>query len=281
MYEGATPTKFGRNHVLPRLEAERTFFHHDEPLEEVENQIPIPVLDQEDLNAQGINVSVLVPGAQQVDALGSCTAQATTAHIAQLAVSAGKALSDVTLRTPGGKSFTLSASSQTNEEFAIVFYHLDTMQTGDIGSEWPPTDCGSTGQDCCAMAIKLGLVKNYIAPNTIKGALLALQTGTVIQGAPWFNSWMSPDSSGFVDGDGSVEALEAAIDSGVAGGHETCQYGIQQLGQTKAGVVDLQKTVIKVRNSWSTQFGLNGDYLLHASTLDLLNQYVDYKQMVV
>jgi hypothetical protein len=40
-------------------------------------------------------------------------------------------------------------------------------------------------------------------------------------------------------------------------------------------------TVIKVRNSWSTQFGLNGDYLLHASTLNYLAGYYDYKTAAV
>ena len=102
-----------------------------------------------------------------------------------------------------------------------------------------------------------------------------------MQGGPWFNSWMKPDSNGFVDGDGSYEAMRASVKSGVAGGHETLQRGITQLALTSSGSVDLGNTVIKVRNSWSTQFGLNGDYLLHASTLNYLLRYYDFKAVVL
>jgi hypothetical protein len=102
----------------------------------------------------------------------------------------------------------------------------------------------------------------------------------VIQGTPWFNAWMRPDSDGFVDGDGSLDALKSAMDSGVAGGHETCQRGIVQLAAVR-GRVDLANTVIRVRNSWSETFCLSGDFLLHASTLDMLGSYVDFKQFIV
>ena len=84
-----------------------------------------------------------------------------------------------------------------------------------------------------------------------------------------------------MDGDGSYEAMRASVKSGVAGGHETLQRGITQLALTSSGSVDLGNTVIKVRNSWSTQFGLNGDYLLHASTLNYLLRYYDFKAVVL
>jgi hypothetical protein len=102
-----------------------------------------------------------------------------------------------------------------------------------------------------------------------------------MQGGPWFNSWFKPDSNGFVDGDGSIEALQAAIKSGVAGGHETLQHGIPQIAQASDGSVELQNTYIKVRNSWSMQFGVDGDYLLHASTLSYLGRHYDYKTAVI
>jgi hypothetical protein len=289
MYEGATPTKFGRIHVPAKLDPDRALYHASEVLKEVSWDIPIPVLDQEDLLEQDINTGAMIPGAVAVDALGSCTANASTEHIAQLSAAAGKALETLEIGF-GGKVWRMAPASAlnsaaTNEEWAIVFYHVDTAQTGVPSEEWPPTDCGSTGQACCEQAVKSGLAKDYIAPQNIQGALLALQSGTVIQGAPWFNAWMTPDSLGFVDGDGSVEALEAAVKSGVAGGHETCQRAIAQLAQTKLGAIDLANTYVKIRNSWSAQFnaasGLDGDYLMHASTLDLLGHYVDYKQMVV
>jgi hypothetical protein len=54
-----------------------------------------------------------------------------------------------------------------------------------------------------------------------------------------------------------------------------------QLALSSNGGVDLANTVIKVRNSRSTQFGLNGDYLLHASTLNYLVRYYDFKAVVL
>jgi hypothetical protein len=102
-----------------------------------------------------------------------------------------------------------------------------------------------------------------------------------MQGGPWFNAWMNPDSNGFVDGDGSYSAFRSAVESGAAGGHETLQCGIPQLAQTSNGAIELANTVIKVRNSWSTQFGLNGDFLLHASTLHHLSRYYDFKAAII
>ena len=78
-YPALTATKFGRVQTAPPLQFWR--MHVAAPpvaLREVQHQVPIPVLDQEDLNAQGIDTSAIVPGAQRVDALGSCTCNAGT-----------------------------------------------------------------------------------------------------------------------------------------------------------------------------------------------------------
>lgn len=271
MYEGPTPTKFGQYRVAEPLRFDRMHLHLGGELREVSWGIPIPVLDQEDLTKQGIDTATLIPGAQQADALGSCTANATTASLAERYAAAGKDL-------PAGLS---TSDAKADEEFAIRFYHACTYQTGDPSQEWPPTDCGSTGLYCCQELERQSLIGSY---NTATGGLnllSLLQGGTVIMGSPWFNSWFNPDSQGFVDGDGSMGALQAANDSGVAGGHETCIREIAQLAQASNGTVDLQNTVLRVRNSWSADWNLGGDYLIHASTLDYLSQYVDYKQFVL
>jgi len=282
MYQGPTRTKFGQFSVAEPLRFDLLEFHDRSPLKEVEHDIPIPVLDQEDLQAQGIEVSTLVSGAQNIDALGSCTCNSGTAHIAERWVAAGKDLSAIKLTGGANGPVSLSgADSKGDEEFAIVLYHLVTDQTGDPSQEWPPTDCGSNGLYVCQELITQGLAASYKSAPNVTGALSMLQTTTVMQGGPWFNSWMTPDAKGFVDGDGSYEALQAAIHSGVAGGHETLQHGIPQLAQMADGTVDLANTVIQVRNSWSTKFGLGGDYLLHASTLSHLARYYDFKAVVL
>jgi len=283
MFAGPTATKFGRIQSTPPMQMDRLVVHDGSPLREVEHEIPIPVLDQEDLFAQGIDTSKLIPGAQKVNALGSCTCNAGAAHLAERYIAAGKSLADTAFHhlPSGAQTWPLSGNAVQDEEFAIVLYHLVTDQTGDPASEWPPSDVGSSGIYVCDQLERMGLAATYKSGSGVLGALSLLQSGTVMQGAPWFNSWMNPDSEGFIDGDGSLGAFWAAVASGVAGGHETLQCGIPQLAQAASGTVDLQQTVIKVRNSWSAAFALGGDYLIHASTLNYLAQHVDYKAIVV
>jgi len=281
MYEGPTRTKFGQVAAAEPLRFDLLAIHDGSPLKEVEHDIPIPVLDQEDLLKQGIDTSALVSGAQNVDALGSCTCNSGTAHIAERWAAAGKDLAGLKLTGASGAISLSATDATTDEEFAILLYHLVTDQTGNPSQEWPPDDCGSNGLFVCQELISLGFAASYRSAPNVTGALSLLQTGTVMQGGPWFNSWMTPDSQGFVDGDGSTAALQAAIHSGVAGGHETLQRGITQIAQASNGTVDLANTVIKVRNSWSTQFGVGGDYLLHASTLNSLARYYDFKAVIV
>src|SRR6201981_2781858 len=100
MYAGTTSTKFGQFAVAEPVRFDVLAFHGDTPLKEVEHTIPIPVLDQEDLHKQGIDVTKLVPGAADTDALGSCTCNTGTAHIAERWAAAGK---DITgLKLTGG-----------------------------------------------------------------------------------------------------------------------------------------------------------------------------------
>lgn len=285
MYPGTTASKFGRVQSVPPLQLHRMHIPGPAPLREIQHEVPIPVLDQEDLGAQGIDTSVLVPGAARVDALGSCTCQAGTAHLAERMAAAGREVAPIGVANSNGATgVTLdlrTSDAKTAEEFAIVLYHLVTDQTGDPATEWPPTDGGSSGYYVCQELETLGLASSYKTASGILGALSMLQTGTVMQGSVWFRSFMTTDSQGFIDGDGSTDAVMAAVDSGVAGGHETLLTGIEQLALTAAGTVDLQNTVLRARNSWSAQWGLDGDYLVHASTLDLLSQYCDWKAAVV
>jgi len=276
-YSGTTATKFGRIQSPPPMQLHRLHVAAEPAaLREVSHALALPTLDQEDFGAQGIDVTKLVPGAQPTDALGSCTCEAGTAHIAERWTAAGKDLDGLDLF-----GITLSATdSKADQEAAILLYHAVTDQTGDPSSEWPPTDCGSSGYYVCTELERLKLASTYKTGSGVLGALSLLQSGTVMQGFPWLNAWMSTDADGFIDGDGSYDAFMAALESGVAGGHETLEVGIPQLAVSGAQV-DLQNTVIECLNSWSTAFGINGRYRVHASTLNYLGSYADFKQAVI
>jgi hypothetical protein len=275
LLEGITPTKFGRYHVAEPFRPDRMHFHLGGDLKEVDHEPLVPVLDQEDLISQGIDTATLIPGAQQVNALGSCTCNAGTVSLAERLASAHGG--------PGSLAhYGLSTTDAVrDEEFAIVEYHNVTRQTGEPSTEWPPTDCGSSGYYVCTEFERQGFISSFKSANGMTNLVSLLQAGTVIQGTPWFNAWMEPDNGGFIDGDGSADTLIRAIQSGVAGGHETCITAVEKLSVDLLGRVDADQTVVRVRNSWSSSWGDSGSFRLHLSTLEYLTGHVDFKQFVI
>lgn len=270
-YSGATATKFGRYAVAQPPRFDRLHLYRGEELREVDHEPPVPVLDQEDLLEQGIHTSRLVPGAADVDALGSCTCNAGAVSLAERRKTAGMSL-------PPGLSTTDATAS---ESFAIALYHSVTDQTGDPSTEWPPTDCGSTGLYVCQELEHQSLISGHKVPSDIHALVSLLQSGTVIMGGPWFRSWMEADAAGFIDDDGSVEALDEAIASGVAGGHETCITAVERLVVGRLGTIDIHRSSVRVRNSWAAGWGDHGSYRAHLSTLVALWSHLDFHQFVV
>ncbi len=269
------PTLFGRYAVAEPLRADTLHLYRGEQLRQTDFEPPIPVLDQEDLLAQGVHTSQFIPGCtQDIDALGSCVANASTASLAERKHAAGAGM-------PQLDGFSLGVDPVRDENFAIVLYHLITDQTGDPSQEWPPTDCGSSGLYACQELIRQGQIQSYRSATEMHALASLLQSGTVITGAPWFTAWMEPDASGFVDGDGSIGALDRAIQSGVAGGHETCIAALERLTFNRLGLIDPDKSHIRVRNSWGSSWSDHGSYRIHLSTLQLLGSHADYKQFVV
>jgi hypothetical protein len=269
-----TPTKFGRTRVLEPFE-NMSRLHlaatTSRPLQTVRHTLRTPVLDQEDLFKQGIDTAEIVPGAPKVDALGSCVANATTA-----ALSAGLTFGELDGLLPPGAP-RLSGDPITDESFAIFLYHALTTQGGAEG--WPPVDQGSSGLAACDWLEHQALIDGYHIAHGPENILSLMQYGPVITGQPWLNAWMQPGGDGFIDGDGSMGKLAEDIAGGVAGGHETCWYGIEEIGSTLDGGVDPATTVIRFRNSWSEAWGLSGDGLAHLSTFAALGHWCDFRQL--
>jgi hypothetical protein len=241
------------------------------PIVPITHDLTVPVLDQEDLFEQGINTAQLVPGAARVDALGSCVANASTA-----ALSAGLTPAQVDAKLPKGAP-VLTGDPVEDEKFAIVLYHNLTDQTGQADTEWPPQDCGSSGLAACQFLEKQGLITGWHVAHGAENILSLMQTAPLITGQPWLNAWMDPDPAGFIDGDGSLGTLAEDIEDGVAGGHETCWFGIESVGYTADGGIDPHGTVIRFRNSWSSSWGDHGTGLVHLSTFVALGHWCDFR----
>lgn len=250
------------------------------PLKEVDHETPLGVLDQSDLISQGIHTSRFVPGCKQdAEALGSCTAN-TFIEAAAQAMSESEfvrfcrsLVSDTGAQTCSGYQDVKGA-----ERDAISFYAICTHQTGNPATEWPPTDCGSSGPAIYSEGQRLGAVISEQITHAGEGLVSLMQSGPVLVGSPFFYSFEEPDAQAFVDGNGSAEALEEAIRSGVAGGHEWLLTAIEKLVLTGTGKVEPFGTLLRFRNHWTKGWGDAGCGRIHLSTLIMLAGQCDFRQ---
>jgi C1A family cysteine protease len=142
-----------------------------------------------------------------------------------------------------------------DEAFAVERYHRGTMVDKAPGT-YPPDDTGSTGNSVAKAARQDSLISKYAWATTLKGVIHALQVQPVIVGVAWYDSFFTPDSSGVID-----------ITSGaqIAGGHEFEIVG-----------VDMEKDMFLCYNSWGSNWGLKGRFLMPFSIWeDLMTQQAD------
>lgn len=265
----------GRYHVPepPNILTGAMHLYKGGPLKEVDHEPRLAVLDQSDLIKQGIDTSALIPGAARVDALGSCVFNATTASLSN-ALDADTFATLIGLYPGGDAEYSDTVKA---EQYAIGLYHETTDLTGDPASEWPPTDCGSSGLYVCRELEHQGVIAGHKVAHGAEGIVSLLQTRELIVGQPWFNAWFDAGKDAFLDGDGTPDALQAAMASGVAGGHETVMSAVEKLTLTAAGQVDAANTVVRCRNSWSASWGDHGSYRMHLSTYVALGNYCDFR----
>jgi hypothetical protein len=134
----------------------------------------IPVLDQEDLHAQGIHVE------GDPDALGSCTCQAGTYAVSSLL--GADHLGGITL---------------LDERWAIGLYK-DVTRADDVDGQWPPDDTGSTGLAVGKVLRGRGLIAGYRHAFSLRATISAMQTSGVLLGVPWSENMFNPDADGRV-----------------------------------------------------------------------------------
>lgn len=252
----------GRHQVLDARSLKHQTRHRGETLRAVQWQPAIPVLDQQNLSEQGIRTSLLVDGAPDVDALGSCTANAAAAALSVLLAPADRQRAGLTALHAG-----------RDEEWAIRLYAEATLVDEYVPYQWPPADCGSSGLGVAKALHARGLIGSYTHALDADALATALQSGPVLLGLPWFNAWFTPGTDGFVD------TVPNWRTSGLAGGHEVCAIALEDVAQDHAGRVIPERTVLRIRNSWGPSWGLGGDFLLRLSTYVALREQVDAIQL--
>ncbi|WP_371634462.1 hypothetical protein OG693_39000 (plasmid) [Streptomyces sp. NBC_01259] len=255
-----TPPHLGRHQVLDARSLAYRRPYDGQPLRATEWEPRIPVLNQQDLVAQGIYTSRDYGLDDDVDALSSCTGNAGTALLSVLL----------------GKEQASAAGLNTDdpaaaEHFAIGLYADATARDEWRDAQWPIQDVGSSGLGIAKALRDRGLIDQYGHATTAEELCALLQTGPVLFGMPWCSAFSEPDSSGFVDAAPNWAA------SPLEGGHEVCVTALESVAQTD-GALDPDHTVLRFRNSWSSTWADHGDGRLRLSTYLALREQIDIVQ---
>lgn len=159
---------------------------------------------------------------------------------------------------------TLAADLQVglklDEDEAVRLYSAATKLDSYAG-DYPPTDSGSDGLSVAKACKNAGLISGYVHAMSLDAVVTALQAGPVITGVNWYDSFDSPDSSGYV-------SITSAAQ--VRGGHEFEIVG-----------VDVADKTFRAVNSWGTGYGDGGYFTFEYGDYDrLLSEDGDATQFV-
>lgn len=254
--------QLGRHMVLDERSLAYRRPYRGEPIKPVEWAPKVPVLDQQDLLAQGIHTSELFEGAEDVDALGSCTANAATALIS--------VLHDADALQAAGLDVSDPVAA---EKWAIGLYHDATHRDQWHDVAWPSTDCGSSGLGVAKALRHRGLIDQYGHATTAEELCALLQTGPVLIGMPWFRAWFEP-----VTASALLDDIPDWENSGLAGGHEVCGVALEDVVYDRNGRLDYARTILRPQNSWRQSWGDNGSFRLSLALYRQIRGRVDIIQ---
>jgi hypothetical protein len=252
----------GRHLVLdPRSLAYRRHYQ-GEPLRPTEWAPRVPVLDQQDLLAQGIRTSKLFEGVDDVDALGSCTGNAATALVSVLHTTQSLAAAGLDVTDPVAA-----------EQWAIGLYSDATHRDQWNEYTWPVQDCGSSGLGVAKALRSRGLIDQYGHATTALQLCRDLQHGPVLMGMPWYQAFFEPAGASAL-----LDDIPDWQDSPVAGGHEVCITALEDVALDAAGGLEHARTILRVRNSWSASWGDAGEFRMSLAIYQALRSEIDLIQ---
>jgi hypothetical protein len=220
----------------------------------------VPILDQSNLTAQGIDTSQLIPGAAPAAELGSCTGNSSTYALSALLPP--ERLHEIGLDT---------TSTVAGERWAILWYSGASREDEWTDGQYPPDDTGSSGLGVSKYGLSQGWFDSFRTATSALAVLSALQSGPVVLGVPWYEAWFEPDRHGFIDS-GDWQG------SNLAGGHEVCGAALEKVTLNRNGTLDLDRTVLALPNSWGRSWGDDGWFRMRLRTYELLRQQIDVYQ---
>lgn len=144
----------------------------------------------------------------------------------------------------------LQVGLKLDEDEAVRLYSAATALDSYAGT-YPPDDTGSDGLSAAKAAKNAGLISGYVHAMSLDAVVTALQTGPVITGVNWYDSFDSPDASGRVSITGGAT---------VRGGHEFELVG-----------VDVDDKTFRAVNSWGDGWGDAGYFTF---------EYGDYERLL-
>lgn len=250
----------GRHKVLDRRSLAYRRRYDGQPLRVTAWEPRIPVLDQQNLLAQGIRTAAPYGLDYDVDALGSCTANAATALLTILL--------DKQQCAAAGLDTT---ETKAAEEWAIGLYAQATLLDQWHDAAWPSQDCGSSGLGIAKALRARGLIDQYGHATTAEELCALLQTGPVLMGLPWHSAFTQTD-----DPDGLIDVDPHWADSTLEGGHEVCVIALDAVA-FEFGHLIPEQTVLRFRNSWG-DWADHGDGRMRLSTYLALRDQIDLVQ---
>jgi hypothetical protein len=136
-----------------------------------------------------------------------------------------------------------------NEAEALRIY--SAAETIDGDGPYPPNDNGSSGLSVAQAAKAAGLISGYTHCLAVTAMVSALQSGPVIIGINWYDSFDRPDKSSGL--------ISVSPNAYVRGGHEVLVRG-----------VDVTSQRFHADNSWGTSYGVNGSFQFSWATMSRL-----------
>jgi hypothetical protein len=254
--------KLGRHQVLDERSLAYTRRYRGEPIKPAEWVPKVPVLDQEDLLAQGIHTSQLFQGVEDVDALGSCTGNSGTELIS--------ILHDADTLRDAGLDVTDAVAA---EKWAIGLYSDGTHRDQWHDAAYPSQDCGSSGLGIAKALRSRGLIDQYGHATTALEFARDLGHGPFLMGTAWPKAWFEP-----VTRSALLDDIPNWEKSPIAGGHEICVTALEDVVFDSTGELDYARTIIRLRNHWTKSWGDDGEFRMSLALYQQMRDDIDLIQ---